>query len=193
MAAMPKLLLKYQSNIEKFENNFSDESTRRMIEADLYMIDHYTQEIDKVNWFIKKKAKEDSQNAFNLSLLKTIPGIGDILSLTLLYEINDIRRFPSQQHFSSYARLFKPEKRSAGKKAGSGGGKIGNRHLKWAFSEAAAMFLRQSDEAKKYLVRLEKKYGKRAKAMSVLSHKLGKAVYFILLRQEGFSARKVFG
>jgi transposase len=36
-----------------------------------------------------------------------VPGIGQILALVLLYEIHDIRRFPSVQDFVSYCRLVK--------------------------------------------------------------------------------------
>ena len=95
------------------------------------------------------------------------------------------------QRFSSYARLVKPKKTSAGKSAGSGGGKIGNQHLKWAFSEAGVLMLRQSEQGKKYMKQLERKHPK-AKALAVLDHKLGKTVYFMLLRKEGFDAGKFF-
>lgn len=188
----PKHSLKYLSHVKAYENPFKDASAARMVESDITMLKHYTEEINQLNWYLERKAKNDSQTAFQRALLMTIPGIGDVLSFTMIYEIHDIRRFPSVQHFSSYARLVKPEKTSAGKRTGGGGGKIGNAHLKWAFGEAAALFLRQSDDAKIYLARLEKRYGKKAKAMSVLSHKLGKAVYFILHREEGFNAGKVF-
>lgn len=188
----PGAKIRHHANLEAFENPFADESVQRMFESDRYMVKHYTTEINKLEWFIMKKAKEDSANAFNLALLRTIPGVGPIIALTLLYEIHDIRRFPTVQQFSSYSRLIKPEKRSDGKKAGSGGGKIGNAHLKWIFGEATALFLRQSDEAKKHLLRLEKKHGNKARAISVLAHKLGKAVYFMLHRQEAFNANKVF-
>jgi transposase len=55
----------------------------------------------------------------------------------MIYEIHDIRRFPSVQEFASYCRLVKSKKESAGKLDGTSGNKIGNAHLKWAFSEAA--------------------------------------------------------
>ena len=187
----PILKLKAHSNLEKYANPFTDNSVRQMIDSDLYMIKHYNVEIHKLEWFIKKTSKEDSSNAFDLALLKTTPGIGDVLSTTLLYEIHSVDRFPTVQHFSSYARLIKPKKTSAGKNAGSGGSKIGNHHLKWAFSEAAVLLLRQSDQAKLYLKRLERRHPKR-KALSVLSHRLGKAVYFMLSRKEGFNAEKFF-
>jgi len=78
----------------------------------------------------------------------------------LLYEIHDSARFPSVQDFVSYCRLIRCSKESAGKKLGTGGRKIGNAHLKWAFSEATCLFLRGNGAAQKYLARLESKHGK---------------------------------
>ena len=66
-----------------------------------------------------------------------MPGIGKVLALTILYEVEDIRRFKRVQQFCSYARLVKGQKVSAGKRLGTMGSKMGNRHLKWAFSEAS--------------------------------------------------------
>jgi transposase len=65
------------------------------------------------------------------ALFQSVYGIGKIGALTILYEIEDIGRFPR------VARLVKGEKSSAGKSYGTSGNKIGNAHLKWAFSEAA--------------------------------------------------------
>jgi len=181
----PKKSLVYRGNRNELELNFKDPSTNRMLESDLKMIEHYSEEIEKLEWFIPKTAKQNENNALLLALLQSVPGIGDILSLTLLYEIQDIARFPTQQHFCSYSRLVKPEKTSAGKTTGGGGKKIGNHHLKWAFSEAAVLMLAKSEEAKKYHKRLMKK-GSKAKALSTMTHRLGKAVYFMLLRKEVF-------
>jgi transposase len=122
-------------------------------------------------------------------LLKTIPGVGRILALTILYEIGDIQRFPSVQQFASYARLIKCKAESAGKVYGTSGNKIGNAHLKWAFSEAAVLYLRGNPDAQKYLNRLQQRMGK-AKALSALAHKLGRAVYFMLKRERVFDERR---
>ena len=73
-----------------------------------------------------------------------MPGIGKVLALTILYEIHDITRFDRVQEFASYARLVKCQKQSGGKTLGTGGAKMGNVHLKWAFSEAAVLFLRHT-------------------------------------------------
>ena len=69
------------------------------------------------------------------------------------------------------------------------GAKIGNAHLKWAFSEAAALFLRANPIGQKYFARLEKKHGK-GKALSILAAKLGRAAYYILLRGKPFDLQR---
>ena len=101
----------------------------------------------------------------------------------------DISRFPSVRDFASYSRLVKCERSSAGKSLGSGGNKIGNAHLKWAFSEAAVLFIAKSEQGRTVLTRLERKYGK-PKALSVLAHKLGRAVYYMLARKQAFDPQR---
>jgi hypothetical protein len=128
-------------------------------------------------------------NAF--SRLRSVPGIGQILGLVLLYEIHDIHRFPRVQDFASYCRLVKCAKESDGKHYGYSGAKIGNAHLKWAFSEAAVLSLRRNPAAQQYVARLAQKHGK-AKALTILAHKLGRAVYFMLSRGHAFDATKFF-
>ena len=111
--------------------------------------------------------------------------MGKILALVLMYEIGEVERFLRVQDFTSYARLVKPTRTSAGKRYGTSGKKIGNAHLKWAFSEAAQLFLRGNEPAKPYFQRLVSKHGK-GKALSILAHKLGRTVYYMLKRKEAF-------
>ena len=80
---------------------------------------------------------------------------------------------------------MKCAKESGGKQLGTSGKKIGNVHLRWAFAEAAVLFLRQSQLGKEYFATLEHKHGK-AKAFTVLAHKLGRAVYYMLTRAQAF-------
>lgn len=58
--------------------------------------------------------------------------------------------------------------------------------MKWAFSEAAVLFLRANPPAQKFVEKLRKKHGK-AKALSILAHKLGRAVYFMMKHKQPFS------
>jgi len=114
-----------------------------------------------------------------------------VLTLTLLYEIHDIRRFEKVQDFVSYSRLIRPRKESAGKSYGPSGGKIGNVHLKWAFSEAAVLFLARNPNGKKLMARLERKHPKK-KALAVLSHKLGRAVWHMLRKKQPFDPKRFY-
>jgi hypothetical protein len=66
---------------------------------------------------------------------------------------------------------------------------MGNVHLKWAFSEAAVLFLRWNTAGSKFFARIEKKHGK-GKALSILAAKLGRAVYHMLLRKQPFDLQR---
>jgi len=71
-----------------------------------------------------------------------VPGIGQRLSLGLLYDMHDMDRLPTVQAGVSSCRLGKGAKASAGTRVGTSGTKIGNAHRTGAFSEAAALCLR---------------------------------------------------
>ena len=173
----------YKANRDGVAERFEDVAVQKTIEVDLALITYYDDLLKDLELYILKTAKQHDANT--LYLLQTIPGIGKILSLVLLYAIHDIRRFPRVQDFASYARLVICSKESAGKRLGTSGKKIGNAHLKWAFSEAATLFLRQNPAGQKLLGRLEKKHEK-GKALRILAHKLGRAVYHMLKRKVAF-------
>ena len=105
------------------------------IETDLEMLDFYHKELKKIELQIKNHAV--NHDPYSFILLKTVPGIGPILGLVILYEIQDISRFENVGKFISYSRLVKCAHESAGKKSKGNHNKVGNSHLKWAFSEAA--------------------------------------------------------
>jgi transposase len=167
---------------------FPDATVQKSIEVDLALLGHYDHLLGDVKWSLLKTAKQ--HHAHTLDLLRTVPGIGEILSLVLLYEIHASGRFPRVQDFVSYCRLVKCTKESAGKRYGTSGTKIGNASLKWAFSEAAVLVLRDNPPGQKYLTKLEKHRGK-GKALTILAHKLGRAVYDMLKRQTAFDLRTV--
>jgi Transposase IS116/IS110/IS902 family len=87
--------------------------------------------------------------------------------------------------------LVKCAKQSAGKRYGTSGTKIGNAYLKWAFSEAAVLFLRENPAGQQYLTRLEKKYGQ-GNAFTLLAQKLARAVYYIFKRPTAFERQTFF-
>jgi transposase len=143
--------------------------------------------VAEVEHYITQSAKAHDVQTF--ARLQSIPGVGRILALVLLYEIQDIQRFPRVQDFVSYCRLVKCAKDSTGKRLGTSGKKIGNVHLRWAFAEAAVLFIRQSQPGKEYFAQLAHQHGK-AKALTVLAHKLGRAVYYMLTREHAFDLNR---
>jgi transposase len=167
--------------------HFPDPDVRESIALDLDLIEVYDQRLSRVETYITRRAKAHDPDTYNR--LRSVYGIGRILALVLLYEIQDIHRFPTVQDFVSYARLVKCVRTSAGKVKGIGGNKIGNVYLKWAFSEAAVLFLRGNEKAKKWHARMQKKHGK-GKALSILARKLGQIVYLMLRRKEAFDATR---
>lgn len=97
--------LRYGFNREGVAERFSDASVQKNIELDLALIGFYDEQLSKVEWHCHKTAKAfDYQR---LMLLRSVPGIGEILSLVILYEVHDFDRFPSVQDFVSYCRLVK--------------------------------------------------------------------------------------
>jgi len=179
----PPGLLVYKHQRAPIPDAFPDPIVRKGVEADLALCETYDGLIRDLENTVLAQARSHDPNG--LLCLNTIPGIGKILSLTFLYEIHDINRFESVQRFASYARLVKCEKSSAGKRTGSSGAKIGNAHLKWAFSEAAITVLSHFPECKKLHSRLKRKHGN-GKALSILAHKIGRTVYFMLKRNQAF-------
>lgn len=175
--------INYKSNRIGIEELFDDSSVKASVGLDVRLADFLQDEIRKLELHIEQSAKVDSPQS--LFRLQTIPGVGRILALTMLYEIHDIKRFPTVGQFLSYCRLVKGSHTSAGKSYGSPGKKIGNAHLKWAFSEAVPLLKRCSAEANTFVDRIEKKRGK-ARAFSYLAVKLGRAVYYMLKRGEAF-------
>jgi transposase len=179
--------LAYPSNRQGVAEHFEDRAVQKSIAVDLALLERYDALLSDLELYLVRQAKEHAPQGFHL--LRSIPGIGKVLALTMLYEIHDVRRFDRVQEFASYARLVKCAKESAGKKHGTSGAKMGNVHLKWAFSEAAVLFVRHCPEAKPMPARWEAHHGK-GKALSILAHKLGRAAYYVLLREKAFDRER---
>ena len=124
--------------------------------------------------------------------LLTVPGIGQILALTIMLETGDISRFKKVGNYSSYCRCVKSLRKSNEKKKGENNRKNGNRYLDWAYVEAANFIRRYCPEAKRWHQR------KAARSMQVvatkaLASKICKACYFIIKDQVDFDVKKIFG
>ena len=137
----------YKANRDGIAERFPAPAVQKSIAVALALIGHSDQLLNDVEFSMVHTAQQHHPPTF--ARLQSVPGIGTILSLVLLYEIHTIDRLPRVHDFVSYCRLVKCAKESAGKRYGTSGAKIGHAYLKWAFSEAAVLFLRTNPAGQK--------------------------------------------
>jgi transposase len=166
---------------------FEDPSVQKSAASNLAVIDCLDEQIAQLELYLVRTAKVEDVQTYHR--LQTIPGVGKILALILLYEVHTMLRFENAGQFLSYSRLVRCQHESAGKVLGSGGKKIGNAHLRWAFGEAACLFLRASERARAWKQRQTKKRGE-GKALAILAAKLARAVYHLWRKQEAFDEER---
>jgi transposase len=123
-------------------------------------------------------------------LLKSLPGVGEILGATIHLEIGDVNRFPTAAHLASYAGLVPTVHASGGKSFHGPSSKQANHYLRWAFVEAADCILmhRQRYTGHHALqlydrIQAHKCHGKAA--MAVARH-LAEASWWILRKREKY-------
>jgi transposase len=130
----------------KIAERFTEPSVQKSVGVDLALVERLDELIDDLERYLVRTAQVDDVQTYRR--LQTVTGIGKVLGLVLLYEMHDVHRFATAGQFLSYARLVRCGHESAGKKLGFGGQKIGNAHLRWAFGEAACLFVRFSARAR---------------------------------------------
>jgi len=179
--------VKYKSKRGDITADIADPFVRRRVETHLALLEPLDTTIRRLEAEIEDAAGELFPT--ELAVLQTTPGVGPILSLTILLEIDTIERFDTRQQFCSYARLCGAVQESDNKRVGIGNRKAGNAWLKWAFSEAAVLSAQKDERIGRYLERLATKLGK-PKALSALAHKLGRAFYHLLHTKQVFDVQR---
>jgi transposase len=140
---------------------------------------------------IEREVKSVIKLREEFTCLLTIPGIGDILGMTIMLEVGDITRFPKVGNYSSYCRCVKAERLSNGKKKDENNRKNGNKYLSWAYVEAANFAIRYCAHAQSFYQK------KRAKtngvvAIKALCNKLARASYYLMRDRVPYDADKLF-
>ncbi|HET8648218.1 MAG TPA: IS110 family transposase, partial [Vicinamibacteria bacterium] len=129
--------VKYKSKRAAITADIADPFVRRRVETDLALLEPLDTPIRRLEAEIEAAAREHYPT--ELAVLQSTPGVGLVLSLTILLEVDTIDRFDTRQQFCSYARLCGAVQESDGKRVGLGNRKAGHAWLKWAFSEAAVL------------------------------------------------------
>lgn len=179
--------LKSASKRDGATAGITDPHTRRGVEARLHLLDPLDAEIRRLERDLEVAAGEHYPT--ELAVLRTIPGVGPIISMTILLEIDTITRFETRQQFCSYARLISPKQESGGKVVGVVNTRAGNAWLKWAFSEAAVLSAQKDEQMKGCLAKLQSRHGT-SKGLSIFAHKLGRVVYHLLRTKTVFDVAR---
>jgi transposase len=113
-----------------------DDAGREILDRYLSMLDQLRQTLDESTHALTKLSRSQRW-CKAVALLKTMPGIGPIISLTILSELGDIDRFKSRQGVSNYAGIV-PVVRNSNQKSFSGHiTHRGPAHLRAVLVEAA--------------------------------------------------------
>jgi transposase len=150
-------------------------------QASLDTINFLKQKIKRLETAIIQRVKLEKE----FGQLLTIPGVGNILAMTIMLEVGDIKRFPEVGNFTSYCRCVPSKRLSDGKSKGYGNRKNGNRYLSWALTEAAQLGRRYNEQFRRYYNR-KVAQANTSLATKALGNKLARICYYIIRDQVPF-------
>jgi transposase len=146
-------------------------------------MDHLNAEMKRADLRVAQAFAESHQ----AQLLATIPGVGPVFALTIASEIDDIDRFHSAKHVSSYAGLVPSTSQSG---AHAWHGKItrqGSAWLRWALMESVIHTVRYQSPIKDSYVRLKKRKGNKI-ARVAAARKLCTYIYHMLKEDKDYDS-----
>jgi transposase len=158
---------------------------RRSIAEAIEVIDLLDARIGPLDRELAPLARADRR----VALLDTIPGVGDLLGLTIASEIGDVARFASPRKLIGYAGLA-PKINQSGDRSRTGAlSKAGSRTLRWAAVEAAQHAWRMTNPWHQLYTDLAGRAGKNP-AKSAVARKILIAAWHVLARQQPFTPPK---
>jgi transposase len=175
-------------DVQQVDQLLAEPDLALAVKANLSVMSSADHQVELLEQTVTQRVKLRPQFCF----LKSVPGIGEILALTIMLETGDIRRFFSVGNFASYCRCVGSQKISNGKKKGQGNTKNGNKYLAWAFVEAAHFAIRYNSKIKSFYQRKKAKT-KGVVAIKAVAHKLCRACYYIMRDRVAFNITKAFG
>ena len=175
-------------DVQQVDQLLADGDLALAVKANLSVMSSADEQVELLEQTVTQRVQLRPQFSF----LKSVPGIGEILALTIMLETGDIRRFCSVGNFASYCRCVGSQKISNSKKKGQGNTKNGNKHLSWAFVEAAHFAIRYNSKIKSFYQRKKAKT-KIVVAIKAVAHKLCRACYYIMRDRVAFDITRAFG
>lgn len=156
---------------------------RLQIEQDLLILAHLTDHKEAIHQELACLSNRKPW-AKDMVFLMQIPGLGVVLSMTVLSGIGDITRFEHAKNLVSYAGLGAGVHDSGKKHQGKGITKAGRKELRWAMVEAAWGATRSDPYWKAQYEDLKKRGKHSNEAIVAVARKLLVAVWHVLSKRE---------
>ena len=163
------------------------EWTRHSVEEQLETVDHLQMQIEECEQLLETLLEPNVER----DLLRTLPGVGKILSAVMALEIGEIGRFASAPRLASYAGLVAAARESAGKKRRGKCPADCNSYLRWAFIEAANVIAIHHEKWPERHVaqlyeRVKHNTKMHGKATVAVARHLAEASYWMLSKQQEY-------
>jgi transposase len=165
------------------EQNLSDH-IKHLVSATSKELLHKTELIAAEKSRLEDRFKSDPQ----VILLSSVDGIGPSSAVSLLLEIEDVKRFATAQKMTSYFGVHPCFKQSGDGIWGNHMSKKGRGEIRAVLYMAAMTGIWRNPTLKKLYKRFREKGMKHYQAMGVVMHKLLRIVYGILKNQTAFDA-----
>lgn len=134
-----------------------------------------------------KSIEDDLESVFGdhpkIQEIRDIPGVGPVLSKTILLEVGDISRFRRSKDFCSWCRVIPSISQSGSSSRRGKGSKEGNVHMKNALMNAASCAARFDDRIrafKEYHLSRRKGTAGTMIVLNMIAHKIAIGVWHIL-------------
>ncbi len=148
----------------------------------LDVVDDLERQLAAIETELRPIARSDQR----VQLLVTIPGIGELLALTIAAEIGEVSRFPSARKLIGYAGLA-PTIKQSGQSSWTGRiSKAGSPALRWAAIEAAQHSWRPTNPWHRLYTQTRQRHGKTNPAKAAIARKILIASWHILSLQQPF-------
>ena len=167
---------------------YEDRANCLIAELQKQHIDALSQSIE----VIEKEVLSCARKLPRYERVTSLPGVGDILGMTITMEVGEIGRFATPENFASYCRMVNSICLSNKKKKGENNRKCGNRYLSWAFVEAANFAKRYDEDCRRWFDRKAAKTNK-ILATKALGCKLAKAAWHLMSEGRSYDAQRMFG
>lgn len=149
--------------------------------ADRFVLQQRVQEYDEalkhlsvakaeLKSFAKKGGESEQQSR---EVVRSAPGVGEVVSEVVLAELGDVDRFASLKEVTAYAGLVPSKRESDGKGKELGITKKGSRLLRWAMVEAAWQAIRSSTRWRGVYESLKRRRGGKRAIVAVARRLLG--------------------